>query len=92
MQLLLSQQQNACRTLEEPTHENLSCGGHVSTAQKTLYPTNRIAGATKASGVNSLALYPIYDDAIVDREDVRQILLDEAPIKRPPPKRGQDGK
>jgi hypothetical protein len=29
---------------------------------------------------------PLYDDAIVDREDVFEMLLDEAPIKRPPPK------
>ena len=49
-----------------------------------MYPTNGIAGATKAEGANdNLAHNANYDDAIVERSFVLEILLDEAPIKRP---------
>jgi hypothetical protein len=68
--------------LEDPTHENLSCGGHGFDHVENLYPTNGIAGATEASDANSLASYPLYDDAIADREDVLEILLDEAAKRR----------
>jgi len=49
-----------------------------------MYPTNGIAGATEAEGANdNLAHNANYDDAIVERNIVLKILLDEASIKRP---------
>ncbi|WP_127613590.1 hypothetical protein [Croceicoccus ponticola] len=49
-----------------------------------MYPTNGIAGAIETEGANdNLVHNAIYDDAIVERSIVLEILLDEAPIKRP---------